>query len=333
MDCAGLTTEPPAPIILCSDCLIDTLEPRKLPLSSEEEEFKRRRVLRGLTKAYQQLLRHVKRAATKKSYADGLKAFRNFGEALQLDVLPCHDTRFLLVAYTMYALCWKNLDSSTIDHHLAAVGDFHDYVRSVFQKAYPNTAINMNNPMHTPELREMLETLTSNYKKKSKARQPVTITQAREMFRLGFPDTPSGRHHRLAVMFSLLGMLRQRAATLLIVRYNLRATKGGLQVEFLPDSDVWVEHIEGNPAIVISVEVDKNVNALKRRKAYIPHVVHALNLEPVNMLLNYLRDARPPSGGFLLAAPLSSKKSHFQTHQIHQSCRSIQESIPTGLSH
>ena len=110
-------------------------------------------------------------------------------------------------------------------------------------------------------------------------------------------------------------MLRQKAATHLIVAYRIVVDDVGAQtVEFLADSDIRVvrdadlgDHIE------INVDVDKNVNALKRRKAYIPFEVPALDIYPVSFLIWYILKYRPPSGGYLLAAPLSVRKKTFRT--------------------
>ena len=40
--------------------------------------------------------------------------------------------------------------------------------------------------------------------------------------------------------------------------------------------------------------------------AYIPYYVRSLDIYPVQMLEHYLRTFRPPSGGFLLSAPLTT---------------------------
>ena len=86
-----------------------------------------------------------------------------------------------------------------------------------------------------------------------------------------------------------------------------------LQVVFEEGSDIFVaESEEAGRHIVINVDVDKNVNALKRRRAYIPDEVPTLGVRPVEELLAYLREARPPSGGYLLSAPKSVAQRTFR---------------------
>jgi hypothetical protein len=317
LSCTGYTFEPPAPMVECSSCRAGAAAAHEIPLDVPESG-KRRRIIKGLTNTYLTMLKHVKRASTRTSQRNGVKQFLQFGEAMQLDVLPCPNSRFLLIAFSMYSLVWRDLDTSTIYSHLVSVGEWHDYVRQVFQRAFPDTVVRFHNPMHNEEVQEMLTTLGENYKKKSRARISLTIEQARAMFAHGFKNTPSGDHNKLAVVFSLLGMLRQKAATHLIIRYRIVVNDSGIQsVEYLEGSNVRaVRDGDLGDHILIDVDVDKNVNALKRRKAYIPDEVRALGLFPVHMLEHYLIKYRPPSGGFLLAAPRSAKLKTFRTNRF-----------------
>lgn len=304
--------------MFCGTCRAATLFPHQRELN-ELETLKRNKIVRGLTLTYIGVLRHVKRASTRTSQRNGVMKFLEFGDAMQMDVLPCPTSRYLLIAFAMYCFVWLNLDTSTITSYLVAVGEWHDYVRQVFQRAYPKLAVQFHNPIHNEEVQEMLTTLGENYKKKSRARVSLTIEQARAMFDRGFKNTPSGDHNKLAVSFALLGMLRQKAATHLIVCYRVVTNASGAPcVEYLEGSDVAVvrDNVDLGVHIVINVDVDKNVNALKRRNAYIPDEVPALNLFPVQMLERYLMKYRPPSGGFLLSAPKSAKKHTFNTNRF-----------------
>ena len=76
-------------------------------------------------------------------------------------------------------------------------------------------------------------------------------------------------------------------------------------ITWLPGSDVRVSIDPDtlHPYISINVDCDKNVNARKVREAFIPHEVIALGIRPVDILEHYVREVRPPSGGFLLACP------------------------------
>ena len=55
--------------------------------------------------------------------------------------------------------------------------------------------------------------------------------------------------------------------------------------------------------IRVRIDVDKNVDGRREVYAYIPEAIPTLGVRPVRLLEDYLRRLRPPSGGFLLAAP------------------------------
>ena len=97
-------------------------------------------------------------------------------------------------------------------------------------------------------------------------------------------------HNKLAVALSLLGMPRQKAATSLIVRYRVHVGPTGEQtVEFLEGTDIRVvRDADLGDHVAINVDVDKNVNALKRRQGFVPDEVPALGLSRVAMLERYL---------------------------------------------
>ena len=291
---------------------------RNLPLSDPAEEAKRRRVVAGLLRAYAVVASHVKRASTRSSYARAMEEVARFSRNLQIRALPA--SRDVVIAFAMYELCWRDLDSSSITNMIIALGDYHDYIRQVFQRAHPHVTVKFLNPINNEEVRDMVDTLSSNYKKKSQARVAVSIAQAEAMFTRGFKLTEiRGLHHRLSVMLCLLGMLRQKAATSLIVQYRLVPDEftGRLTVVFMEGSDIFVtSSSDCGEYIVINVDVDKNVNALKRRQAFIPDEVAALGLRPVDILREYLLRARPPTGGYLLSAPLGTKAKSFRANRF-----------------
>ena len=55
--------------------------------------------------------------------------------------------------------------------------------------------------------------------------------------------------------------------------------------------------------IGLSVNVDKNEDSSMEAHAYIPAAVPVLGVRPVDLLRDYLLRFRPPSSGYLLAAP------------------------------
>jgi hypothetical protein len=145
--------------------------------------------------------------------------------------------------------------------------------------------------------------IEENFKKQSKAKLPWSIKQARRMYRHGFDKkTRSGRHRRLTFMFSNLGMLRKNASRSLRIVY--RITRSG-KIKYGKDSQVRVvRETARRPFLHGFTHADKNASAARRRDFYMPDHVPALDLWPVQEFEDYLRTERPPSGGYLLAAPL-----------------------------
>ena len=188
------------------------------------------------------------------------------------------------------------LDASTVANYAAGQSTWHDNVREV-------TTWPMLNPYKTKAVRRMLKHLASHFKKSSKAMRPWTIDQLKRVYSHGFMPNRSGRHQQLCLMFQNLGMLRKNAARQLRLYYVIRNGK----IEYLPKSSVQVvSPPNGKPRIHGKVKVDKNVDTSKQREFHIPHKVKALDLHPIELLESYIYDFRPPSGGFLLAAPLGA---------------------------
>jgi hypothetical protein len=71
-------------------------------------------------------------------------------------------------------------------------------------------------------------------------------------------------------------------------------------VQFSPGSEVYVTD-EPSRAIIVEVSLNKNVTAVTRRLAHIPHVFYGVRV--YQELVDYLLLLRPSSGGTLFAAP------------------------------
>ena len=91
---------------------------------------------------------------------------------------------------------------------------WHDLVRE-------QTGLPLVNPYKTKRVRRVLKHLASNYKKPSKAKRPWTIRQMRRMYKRGFLATRAGRHQKLCLMISNLGILRRNAARQLRLHYRV----------------------------------------------------------------------------------------------------------------
>eukprot|EP00976_Prorocentrum_cordatum_P033830 688445-Prorocentrum_minimum.AAC.1 len=131
---------------------------------------------------------------------------------------------------------------------------------------------------------------------------PIAIREWARVCALGFAGTRAGQHHRLSFVLCTFGPLRPGASARLVVRY--RVTAGGAVV-FLLGSQVEVVRSDvAHPHLYIRITVlrDKNVDGRRARVCYTPSRV--LGVRPVRFLEEYLRMVRPPSGGYLLVAPI-----------------------------
>eukprot|EP00873_Tetraselmis_striata_P028641 jgi/Tetstr1/448905/TSEL_036131.t1 len=110
------------------------------------------------------------------------------------------------------------------------------------------------------------------------------------------------RHQRLCITFLNLGCLRRAAAAALTCDYRVSGS-GAVFYTDLSAVRVLSNAELGCRYIRLRVDVDKNVGARHECFAYIPDHVPCLAVRPVDLLEDYLRVFRPPSGSRLLAAP------------------------------
>eukprot|EP00873_Tetraselmis_striata_P000781 jgi/Tetstr1/421045/TSEL_012090.t1 len=114
------------------------------------------------------------------------------------------------------------------------------------------------------------------------------------------------RRTRMCITFINLGCLRRAAAAALACDYRV-SSSGAVSYTYLSAVRVLLNAELGCRYIRLRVDVDKNVDARHECFAYIPYHVPCLVVRPVDMLEDYLRVFRPPSGSRLLAASKSSR--------------------------
>ena len=190
--------------------------------------------------------------------------------------------------------------SSTIDTRFAALSYWYRRQFIYFQLAAVTA---FANPLESTALRDSLRVVRRRHGRAAKGRRPLDKSEFRRMYSRGFDlSTNSGLHNRLALLLLNFGCLRRKAAAHLRIFYRL---SGAGQIIYLPESNVKVLWDEDRREyyIELKVDVDKNVLEGDCVYAYIPHSIPSFDLHPVHLLEDYLRRVRPPSGGFLLAAP------------------------------
>ena len=236
----------------------------------------------------------------------GLADLEKFGNVAGEVVFPLADesqaTRYIIWSVKLRD---PSLDASTVRNYCNGISAAHEALRGALKLPA------LLNPIRTSRVRRMLKVAMNEYKKPSKAKQHWTLAEFKAMLEKGFKKTRSGRHQRLALWVHALGVVRKSAGGRLTVRYRVRPGPHGRPVvQWHPKSQVQV-HRGDHAYISVKVTRDKNVSAWKHRETFIPEQIKVLGFSPVAELEEYMVRERPPSGGFLLAAPLG--KSKFRT--------------------
>jgi hypothetical protein len=141
--------------------------------------------------------------------------------------------------------------------------------------------------------------LENSFKLPSKKVRGLTVSEWRGIIQ-NFGEGVVADHQKLVAMFATLGPFRPGAAGVLTVTYSVRHGK----VVFGENSQVRVvrgDPRHAGPYILVTSTVDKNIRANGKRE--VPYPARCMGMDTVEFFEWYLLTHRPPSGGFLLAAP------------------------------
>ena len=243
----------------------------------------------------------VERPSTAGAYRGALRHYLGFCYARGLPASSALPASASLVCAYLYH-CQRDLGLSvrTVENRASALQFWHR--RLAHHCSLAEAPAPPPSPCDAPAVRRLLRGMRLRFSRPPKGRLPISVAEFRAIYHHGFDTTrPSGLHNRLALFLLNLGCLRRSAAASLRVCYRVV----GRDVLFLPTSDVAVfrDPDLDDYYIRLAIRVDKNVTSADEVYAYIPASVPALGLRPVALLLDYLRLLRPPSGGYLLAAP------------------------------
>ena len=240
------------------------------------------------------------RDSTSQLYRSALLDFTTFCKTRGLPFcLPANP--LTINAFISHCVTERDLATSTIDTRIAALRAWHR--RQAEEMELLNLPVPAD-PLDSGAVKALLSSVRRRHGRPSKARRPLSRPEFESVFLRGFDlSTAHGLHHRLCFMMLTLGCLRRKAAAHLRVSY----TVVGRSVFFDAQSDVRVlfDSGRGESYIQLRVDTDKNVHERDAVLAYIPERFKSLSVRPVDVLLDYLRRVRPPSGSYLLAAPRS----------------------------
>ena len=283
--CAGLQPHPLCELQRCVRCVADGLPVHLM-----------REVMAALDRRT--------RKSTRENHARHLRAYRVWAlGCVEGSCLPARPVEILL--YVMYCLERREpvLDATTVQLHVTALSAWHQQAQEA-----AGEGSGIANPSKDQAVRRILKVALDYYKKPSKAMRPFTLEEWMGVLQRGFPSTRSGRHRLLGVTLCATGPFRPGAVTRMKVHYTVGA---GGRVFYGPKSDIWVVRDDPawpDPYLMIRLTadkteaMDKNVTASRTRDVPIP--ARCMGTRPVRLLENYLRHEAPPTGGYLMVAPL-----------------------------
>ena len=238
------------------------------------------------------------RESTVAKYLGAVNQFQAFCRSL--DIIPLPATVHSLRAFATHQAIVLGIDPSTIAGKITAISDWHRRQITLTQHAGLPAP---ENPCKAPAVTDLVAVLRKKFRATPRGRLPITKAEFYLMMHEGFIlTTASGHHRRLCLLLSTLGCLRRTALTHLRIFYAI-SEQGTIQ--YLPESQVSV-HWDSETAqyyIRLRIIKDKNVHAHQEIFAYIPGHLPNFHLRPLQLLEDYLRTFRPPSGGLLCAAP------------------------------
>ena len=231
----------------------------------------------------------------------GLACYREHAAFVGIDE-PFPATQQQLAHFAVWAIFTREftLDTSTVKIYLVGVSVWH-------QQAEEALDIGLRNPRQGAHIARVLSALDRLYKRNSAAMAPFSADMFVRVLHGGFVDNTLGtRHNELLFVLLAAGPFRPNVAVNIRVCYAVCNTLTGYRVQFLDESEIWVERGTGNDGVSVYVEKDKNVTKLNRRIATLPECFFGLNL--IELLEAYLLEVRPPSGGRLLACPKDARR-------------------------
>ncbi|KAK3285577.1 hypothetical protein CYMTET_6827 [Cymbomonas tetramitiformis] len=245
----------------------------------------------------------------------GVRDFRDFLVQFAGHDLPA--TVRDVLGYIAYAVEVRpfRLDSSTVRSYLGGVTAWHLEMCETLAEAplleEDGTPLYLRVPTKHPSVRTLLTVLDKYYKRPSKAKRAWTPAQWYRIFHFGFSlGQRSGRHQQLNMMLQTFGCLRPGAVRCLRVYYDLYWEGRVVCIRWRQppsptDPHVLVVHNdeELSPYIRGSLVFDKNADARKPKRFYIPNNVPALGVAPVRLLEEYVIREGLPSGSLLCCAP------------------------------
>ena len=158
----------------------------------------------------------------------------------------------------------------------------------------------------------MLKIIMDKFNRPPVQKLHLTISAFKDVVFRGFNQ--ASRYGRQQFLFAVLCMaapLRPGAAKFVTCSYtvihDIVTTTSVSNVELKPAGALW-----SRPYIKLTVHIDKNVVPGYPRIMYIPGQVVGIDI--YGALCDYLNKERPPSGGYLLAAPSAAGGGKFNSN-------------------
>ena len=292
--CGGIHIPHSARTVRCVHCLSQDALQRGKAFASPSHETSRREMSVVLAASTNYLQALKVRGSTHKNHATGVRQYLKYAKELNLDPFPA--TPKDLMNFLSYEILILENQGSTASDYLNGVHDLHQTLL--------NLGLITINPVDHPAVKEMRSTVSRNIRTAYKAKRPLEFELLFALLEgTRDPKSLNDQHLRMHLILIGVGMIRPGAASIIEVHYTLDSSG----VTFLPRSHIHIRtNADGTGRhLYIEVHADKNRNpSLPIREVFIPEHIGALELHPIQDVLNYLIRFKPNSANhFLTAGP------------------------------
>lgn len=298
--CCGGRESSPGSLVVCTACTAlqwaEALPPASDPLSIQQSQR-----LHFLAGAYGNILAHAQAPSTLAAYNRGLQSYLQFARGFNIHP-PLPATAPLVTAFITDLVMVRLLDSSTIELYIQGLANWHRHLNRLLPGC-------TSDPTKSPAVRHLMAVVNKHYKKPSSAKRALSASEL--VFMLAACDQSRlGRHHHLCLTICTFGMMRQKAASHITVSYELSFPSPNRPLlSFLPDSHLQFGHAGSELFLDILIPEDKNHPSSRGpHHAIVPMSIPGLHVSPGRDIVQYIIDQQPPSGSYLLSAPLGNNK-------------------------
>ena len=286
-------------------------------------------LVQGHTAALTELRQDFLRELTTKRHAHNLKTYEKYCHIMGVRAYPpaVHD----LELFIAYSLTTRRpvLDPASVKLTIGAISGYMIQLQRVGLNVSPPWIL--ENAAKSDTVNNLLKTCMDYYKLPVRAKLQMSVETLFEVLFKGFDNsTRFGLHQLTFFVVSMCAPCRPGAAANIKISYHVT----GEEVHTTADSDIRF-FPKGTPLwrfayILIRITTEKNVTPSSPRWVYIPGTMLGFNV--YDIIHGYVLTQRPPSGGFMLAAPKSAHGTGFWSVPYTNYGNAFQKAVTRSLN-